>query len=233
MKIFKKSEPKTELKKESYSPKPDFLTELKNTNFKDVGTWSDSVRLASFFAIGLSTTVVASLLMVNPIINKIDFVKQQREKLYEKYRTDKTKLVIAQQTEKQLKEIENNFIFQLSQLPTESEIPDLVEDISRAGQKSKLPLNDIYLSPEVRKEVFIEQPIKMTASGEFHSFGRFVSDVSGLSRIVNLENFTATVDRQKTTIYPVINYSITATTYRYEDAVKKMGKGKNKKAVNK
>ncbi|HCV3190569.1 TPA: type 4a pilus biogenesis protein PilO, partial [Acinetobacter baumannii] len=127
MKIFKKSEPKTEAKKEFLSPKPDFISELKNTNFKDVGTWSEPVRLGSFIAICLATTIASSLFMVQPIINKIDFVKQQRETLYEKYRTDKTKLVTAQQTEKQLKEIENNFIFQLSQLPTESEIPDLVE----------------------------------------------------------------------------------------------------------
>jgi type IV pilus assembly protein PilO len=44
----------------------------------------------------------------------------------------------------------------------------------------------------VKQEFFIEQPISIDATGDYHSFGSFVSSLAALPRIVTLHDFTIT-----------------------------------------
>jgi len=73
----------------------------------------------------------------------------------------------------------------------------------------------------VKQEIFIEQPITMEATGDYHAFGAFVSSIAALPRIVTMHDFVveaAPVKDSKSDI-PVLNYSIKAKTYRYMGAV--------------
>jgi type IV pilus assembly protein PilO len=113
--------------------------------------------------------------------------------------------------------MEANFNQQLEQLPKETEIPSLVEDINVTGVSSGLKFKNIRLEPEVKQEFFIEQPISIDATGDYHSFGTFVSSVAALPRIVTLHDFTitGTASQDKKSDVPVIDYTIKAKTYRY------------------
>ena len=116
--------------------------------------------------------------------------------------------------------MEANFNQQLEQLPKETEIPGLVEDINVSGVNSGLKFKNIRLEPEIRQEFFIEQPISIEATGDYHSFGSFVSGIAALPRIVTLHDFdiSASSNNEKKTDIPQISYSVKAKTYRYVGA---------------
>ena len=63
----------------------------------------------------------------------------------------------------------------------------------------------------------IEQPISIDATGDYHSFGSFVSSLAALPRIVTLHDFTitGTPSQDNKSDVPVIDYTIKAKTYRY------------------
>jgi type IV pilus assembly protein PilO len=113
--------------------------------------------------------------------------------------------------------MEATFEQQLEQLPKETEIPGLVEDINVTGVNSGLKFANIRLEPEVRQEFFIEQPIAIQATGDYHAFGTFVSGIAALPRIVTLHDFNivATENKEKKSDVPQVNYEIKAKTYRY------------------
>ncbi len=107
--------------------------------------------------------------------------------------------------------MEEEFSELLSQLPSQTEVPDLVDDITETGLGSSLTFSRIELDSEVAQEFYIEQPIQVEVLGNYHDFGTFVSGVASLPRIVTLHDFS---------IIPVNNRSalqmtITAKTYRY------------------
>ncbi len=107
--------------------------------------------------------------------------------------------------------MEEEFSELLSQLPSQTEVPDLVDDITETGLGSSLSFSRIELDSEVAQEFYIEQPIQVEVLGNYHDFGTFVSGVASLPRIVTLHDFS---------IIPVNNRSalqmtITAKTYRY------------------
>ncbi|MFX7629037.1 type 4a pilus biogenesis protein PilO, partial [Acinetobacter baumannii] len=81
------------------------------------------------------------------------------------------KLRNLQQYQLQLQEMQANFNQQLEQLPKETEIPSLVEDINLTGVNSGLKFKNIRLEDEVKQEIFIEQPITIEAPGDYHAFG--------------------------------------------------------------
>lgn len=71
---------------------------------------------------------------------------------------------------------------------------------------------------KVKQEFFIEQPISIEATGDYHAFGAFVTEVAALPRIVTLHDFVVEAgkaDSLKASDIPVVNYSIKAKTYRY------------------
>ena len=107
--------------------------------------------------------------------------------------------------------MEEAFSELLRQLPSQTEVPDLVDDITETGLGSSLAFSRIELASEVAQEFYIEQPILVEVLGNYHDFGTFVSGVASLPRIVTLHD---------SSIVPVNNRSalqmtITAKTYRY------------------
>lgn len=200
----------------------DFMHEIKTIELDDYGLWSKPVKMLSWGLIFGVTAVASYCLTVQPIIEQIERSQRDRGFLLDEYKVKKEKLVGAEMYQAQLVEVERKFNEQLSQLPKETEIPGLVEDISRLGRISGLNLENIELDEEVKREVFIEQPISISAKGDFHSFGRFVSSIATLPRIVSVESFTVKTDPPvegdtSNSGYPSVSYVIKASTYRYLD----------------
>lgn len=121
---------------------------------------------------------------------------------------------------RQQQEMEESFGALLRQLPTDTEVPGLLEDITMTGLDSGLKFSAIDLQPERAAEFYRELPIRITVSGTYHAMGAFVSGVANLSRIVTLHDFS---------IVPVggrgasrsgdgeLTMQIEARTYRYQD----------------
>lgn len=114
----------------------------------------------------------------------------------------------------QMKEMEQTFGALLSQLPKDTEVPDLLEDISSKGEQNGLDLKSLSLQSEVRGELFVELPIAIDLEGNYHDMGGFVSGISGLPRIVTLHNFSITAPKSGNT--GNLDMKIIAKTYRYK-----------------
>ena len=150
-------------------------------------------------------------------LDDISNASAQEQNLLNEFREKDSKLRNLQQLQAQLLEMEANFNQQLEQLPKETEIPGLVEDINVSGVNSGLKFKNILLENEVKQEFFIEQPISIEATGDYHAFGSFASGIAALPRIVTLHDFdlTVTANKEKKTDIPQITYNVKAKTYRY------------------
>ncbi len=125
-----------------------------------------------------------------------------------------TKAVLAANLEayrQQLVQMEEDFGSLLAQLPGETEVPGLLEDINDTGLGSGVEFDSIQLQPEQAREFYIELPINILVNGTYHDFGAFVSAVASLPRIVTLHDFTINSPGNRSEL----NMQITARTYRY------------------
>ena len=114
----------------------------------------------------------------------------------------------------QMQEMEESFGALVSQLPSDTEVPGLLEDISAKGQQNGMSIQNIDLLDEVTEEFYVELPIAITATGSYHNLGAFVSGMAGLPRIVTLHDFDIVMTGDDSS---ELVMEITAKTYRYRD----------------
>jgi type IV pilus assembly protein PilO len=108
----------------------------------------------------------------------------------------------------------DNFGALVSQLPSDTEVPGLLEDISAKGELNGLSSESIDLLDEVREEFYVELPIAIAATGSYHDLGAFISGMAGLPRIVTLHDFDIKMSGDDSSN---LSMSIMAKTYRYRD----------------
>ena len=113
---------------------------------------------------------------------------------------------------RQMADVELRFAALLSQLPTDKEVPGLIEDISSIGRSAGLEIDSIALQPERKAQFYVELPINVQVKGSYHQMGEFVSGVAGVKRIVTLHDFSL-----RPVGGNVLSMNISAKTYRYDD----------------
>ena len=120
----------------------------------------------------------------------------------------------------QMREMEESLGALLGQLPSDTEVPGLLEDITRTGLGSGLEFEEIKLQPEVAQQFYIELPIQIVVVGGYHDLATFVSGVASLPRIVTLHDFEITLPAKQgdePVSSSALRMSILAKTYRYND----------------
>lgn len=197
-----------------------FFQQFNTLDPNNYGSWPFSVKVTCWLFIILLIGAFGYFVAIQPKLDAISNARAQEQNLLNEFREKDSKLRNLQQYQVQLQEMQANFNQQLEQLPKETEIPGLVEDINVSGVNAGLKFKNIRLEPEIRQEFFIEQPIVIEATGDYHAFGSFVSSIAALPRIVTLHDFdiSASVNEEKKTDIPQITYNLKAKTYRYVGA---------------
>lgn len=194
-----------------------FMDQFNALDPNNYGGWPKSVKVTCWFFILILICALGYFIFVRPVIEQASIESAKETALLNEYRDKESKLRNLQRYQSQLDSMRLSFNQQLQQLPKESEIPGLIEDINKTGVKAGLKLRNIRLEPEVRQDFFVEQPIFIEATGDYHSFAQFTSDLAVLPRIVTLHDFVivATPNANQKTDIPELTYTIKAKTYRY------------------
>lgn len=88
----------------------------------------------------------------------------------------------------QLKEMQSTFGSMVQQLPSQTEIPGLILDISETGLSNGLTIDIFEPKAEILQEFYAEKPINLKATGTYNELAKFSSDIAALPRIVTLHN---------------------------------------------
>lgn len=191
----------------------ELLESLRELDMENVGSWPLPVKLIA--AVLVFALVLFGLYMatITPLYETLAREVRSEAELMAQYEAKAFKAQNLDQYRKQLTDMEQVFSALLDQLPKETEVPALLEDITHTGLGSGLEFQEIKLGTEAVKEFYAELPINITATGDFHGFGAFVSGVAAFPRIVTLEDFV--IKPAAKGFGGLLSMEITAKTYRY------------------
>ena len=100
------------------------------------------------------------------------------------YEKEAAKAANLEPLKAQLEQMEQMLKQMLRQLPSKTEMPDLIVDISQTARATGINNELFQPGAEVLKDFYAEQPITLEMNGTYHQFGRFVSGVASLPRVV-------------------------------------------------
>ena len=202
----------------------DLMKSLRNfdmgqlNDFNSVGSWPSAVKIIIWILVFFGCLMPGYFLHITDLKSELNGVRSVEGQLRSEFEEKFFAAAHLEFFRLQQREMEESFQTILEQLPGDTEIPGLLEDINQVGTRNGLTFQNIDLQPEVRHEFYIEKPITIIVSGRYHDLGSFVSDVADLSRIVTLHNFSI---RPKTGDQGVpgtmLTMLIVARTYRYNN----------------
>lgn len=205
--------------------------DVNELDFNNAGSWPGLVKVVVFLLVFALIVGGGYWFFIKDQYLQLDSVTAQEEKLKTQYENKAYKVANLDAFRGQMFEMENTFGVLLKQLPADTEVPGLLEDITNTGVGSGLDINSIKLKPEVSKEFYAELPIDISVKGTYHDLASFVSGVASLPRIVTLHNFSIKAAK-KGSESGRLTMNILAKTYRYnadQDKAKSKRKKKGRK----
>jgi type IV pilus assembly protein PilO len=192
------------------------VEELQSLDANDVGRWPLPFRLAVIVLV----FIIASGLGIYFFIVKdkaplLERAQGEEQELRTTFENKQRKAANYDAYKAQLSQIEQSFGTMLRQLPGETEIPNLIVDISQTGLAAGLQEKLFVPQAEIPKDFYAEKPIKIRLTGGYHEIGNFVSGIAALPRIVTLHDINIVPEGQGT--YDELSMEVTAQTYRYID----------------
>lgn len=160
--------------------------DLRNLDRNNIGGWPRSVK--TFFIV----LVVALILLAGwyfYVSSKQDDLAAAQAKelqLKDEFSSKQVQVINLQALKAQLAEMNDLLRQMLRQLPSKTEMPALLVDISQTALSAGLETELFQPGPESPKEFYAEQPIAIRMMGSYHQFGTFISGVASLPRVVIL-----------------------------------------------
>jgi len=189
--------------------------DLADLDVNNLGSWPIAVKVITCVLLLILVLALGYNFHLKDLELQLDSKRAEEATLKEQFAAKAFQAANLEAYKEQMKEMETSFGALLRQLPSDTEVPGLLEDITRTGLGSGLEFEEIKLLPEVTQQFYIELPIQISVVGGYHDLATFVSGVASLPRIVTLHDFE---------IKPIpsdsgskLRMSILAKTYRYND----------------
>lgn len=189
--------------------------DFSDLDFNNVGSWPAAVKGIACILLLIGAVAFGYYFYLQDLQGQLDVARAEEVTLKQQFSSKAFQAANLDAYKVQMKEMEESFGALLRQLPSDTEVPGLLEDITRTGLGSGLEFEEIKLEPEVTQQFYIELPIQISVVGGYHDLATFVSGVASLPRIVTLHDFEikpAEVDSVSR-----LRMSVLAKTYRYND----------------
>ena len=189
--------------------------DLNDLDFNNVGSWPAAVKFIAGVLLLVAVVALGYNFHLKDLQVQLEGKQAEETSLKEQFLSKAFQAANLDAYKEQMQEMEVSFGALLKQLPSDTEVPGLLEDITRTGLGSGLEFEEIKLLPEVTQQFYIELPIQIKVVGNYHDLATFVSGVASLPRIVTLHDFD---------LIPAVagsssklRMNILAKTYRYND----------------
>ena len=185
-------------------------------DFENLGGWPTPVKILAAFLLLMALLISGYYYHVDGLQKKLNKERDSESELRRDFERLSFEAANLEAYKRQMLEMEESFGALVSQLPSDTEVPGLLEDITNTGEQNGLAISKIDLLPEVPQEFYIELPISIVAVGSYHDLGAFISGMAGLPRIVTLHDFNIASSGTNTN---QLQMNIVAKTYRYKDGL--------------
>ena len=188
--------------------------DLADLDFENVGSWPTGAKAMVVIVLFLALLVGGYYYHLNALSNQLQDAESRELDLRRQFERKSFEVENLEAYKVQLEEMRESFGALVSQLPSDTEVPGLLEDISSKGELNGLRIETIDLRDEILEEFYVELPISISATGSYHDLGAFISGMAGLPRIVTLHDFEIEMSDDDSAN---LDMNITAKTYRYRD----------------
>ena len=157
---------------------------LRELDFNNIGSWPQNAKIGFCVIVAAVIVGLAWYLFIGDKKEELAGLEKQETDLRGEFETKQGRAANLEPLKLQLAQMEQQLQQMLRQLPSKTEMPDLIVDISQTALATGIENELFQPGPETPKEFYAEKPIALRMVGTYHQFGAFVSGVASLPRVV-------------------------------------------------
>ena len=188
--------------------------DLADLDLDNMGSWPNALKATVMVLLFLLLLGAGFYWHIEDLNKRLAGVEHEEQSLRQDFEKKAFEAANLDAYKAQLAAMEERFGALVAQLPSETEVPGLLEDITDKGELNGLSIKRIDLLDEQAETFYVELPIAIEAVGSYHDLGAFISGMAGLPRIVTLHDFEIILSDGAG---PMLDMSIQAKTYRYRE----------------
>jgi type IV pilus assembly protein PilO len=162
------------------------LDDLRSLDRNNIGGWPKSVKTFFTILLFLVILLVGWQMVISGQQDTLTSMAGREEQLKHDFSDKQAKSVNLEALQQQLDEMKDMLRQLLRQLPSKTEMPELLVDVSQTALSAGLQQELFQPGTEVMKDFYAEKPIQLKMIGTYHQFGAFISGVASLPRVVIL-----------------------------------------------
>ena len=202
--------------------------DLNNLDINNIGSWPMAIKGVLIAIVAAGVLALGYFLDIQPQQEELERNISEEKRLKDDFEVKQAKASNLEAYKAQMVEMKDSFGAMIRQLPSKTEVEDLLVDISQTGLASGIEFQLFKPQAEKHIEFYAELPITLKMTGTYHQFGEFVSGIAALPRIVTLENISLAGGKGKGK-NDLLTMDVTAKTYRYLDESEVASKRKKSK----
>lgn len=213
-----------------------FFDDLRNLDRHNVGGWPKPIKMFFTGLVFVIVMLAGWYFQISTQQDDLATAESKETSLKTEFSQKQAKSANLEALEQQLSDMQDMLRTLLRQLPSKTEMPELLIDISQTALAAGIETELFQPGPETPKDFYAEKPITLRMVGTYHQFGTFISGVASLPRVVILTLHDVSLSPKSTDKKALGNGQLvlqgTVKTYRYlEDdetpqAKNKLQKGK-------
>ena len=198
---------------------------LRELDVNNMGSWPRGYKIG--FCVLLAALIFGLLwyVVTRPKGPELENLERREVELRTDFETKQGRASNLEPLKQQLAQMEQQLQQMLRQLPSKTEMPDLIVDISQTALATGIQNELFQPGPETPKEFYAEKPIALKMVGTYHQFGAFVSGVASLPRVVIMTMHDISLQPKRSKSDPnarigpnsALELAGTVKTYRYLD----------------
>lgn len=185
---------------------------VNDLDFNNIGGWPQAAKVVFSVLAGLLIVFLAWFALLKAKSENLADLEREEVNLRSEIEKQHGRAANMEPLKQQLVQMESVLSQMLRQLPSKTEMPDLIVDVSQTALSSGLSNELFQPGPESPMEFYAEKPIALRMAGSYHQFGDFVSRIASLPRVVTLTMHDISIKDGGTLLL-----TGTVKTYRYLD----------------
>jgi len=164
------------------------LSDLNELDFSNIGDWPPLVKGIMILLLSILAGTAAYYLDTKDQLAELEGLQAKELELRQTFEKKQSKAANLDAYRQQLEEMKESFGAMLRQLPDKTEVAALLVDVSQTGLAAGLEFELFQPVGEQAREFYAELPINIRVTGRYHDFGRFISGLASLPRIVTIHD---------------------------------------------
>ncbi|WP_106478911.1 type IV pilus inner membrane component PilO [Phytohalomonas tamaricis] len=193
--------------------------DVASLDIKEAGNWPLLLKVLCCVLIVVGVFFAAQWYVVSPREQALEQSRAKEQALMTQFGMKSFQAANLALLKEQMDMLDHHMARLVSMLPTDAEVPALLDDISDTARAHRLGIDFVRLAAPVVHDFYTEQPFNIQVVGDYHRIAAFVSGVAGLPRIVTLHDFTLTPRTEAkgaSKSSSDLTLTMVAKTYRYD-----------------